>query len=249
LPIFIKLMKYKLLLMSFKKSLFVLLLITSYSSFIYSSPFFTIHTSSSPEEINQEITLFFGEKLTSEKFAIGKLNEYSWTIQNDSLKIEGHGDEIYNYTFETPGNYLVTLSPNVTIPHNHNEECNHISSVKILKINILPYRIEFQFDKTNFSKDLKADIDVSGTTLTIPSTIFLYGIQNINLNQLTIVASGINTNIIGEIVDKEKIYLSGKNKLTFSLSGKASANTYIMFDIYNAEKLISTYYYPNKITN
>ena len=205
--------------------------------------------SNDSEVENDTVIMFFGDSLTAEKLSIGNINDFAWTLTNDRTIISGNGDELYNNPLQTPGLYTLNLTPNTIQTHNHNEECNHTITARKIEINTLPYKIDFQFSKSKFSKPIKAEVETEGTTLNIPIYISLYELNSINLDKIKLVSSGVNTTIIGELVDLEKNYSSGKNNLTFNLKGKASANTYIMFDIYNGEKLISTYYYPNKITN
>lgn len=198
---------------------------------------------------NDTVVMFFGDSLTAEKLSIGNINDFSWTLTNDNTFISGNGDELYNLPLQTPGLYTLDLKPGINLDHSHNEECNHTVTARKIEINTLPYSIDFQFTKSKFSKTIKADVETEGTTFNIPISISLYEIKTVSFDKIKLVSSGVNTTIIGELVDLEKNYSSGKNNLTFNLKGKASANTYIMFDIYNGEKLISTYYYPNKITN
>lgn len=198
---------------------------------------------------NDTIIMFFGENLTPEKLSVGNINDFSWTLTTNNTVLTGSGDELYNTPLQTPGFYTLDLKPTINQDHSHNDECNHTLTPRKIEINTLPYKIDFQFSKSKFSKPIKADVETEGTTFNIPISISLYELNSINLDKIKLVSSGVNTTIIGELIDLEKNYTSGKNNLTFNLKGKATADTYIMFDVYNAEKLISTYYYPNKITN
>jgi hypothetical protein len=200
-------------------------------------------------EQNDTLILFFGEKLNSEKLNAGNINDFSWSLKNENNIITGKGEELYNYSLETPGKYTLDLTPSIIQSHIHDDECSHDETAKKINLNVLPYRIEFQFTKSKFSDQIKGETETDGITFTIPISIFLYGINNINFDNLKLISSGVNTTIVGELVDAEKNYTSGKNNLIFKLKGKATSETYIMFDIFNGDKLISTYYYPNKITN
>jgi hypothetical protein len=234
--------------MIIKKFCFFTLLLL-FSNFSNSMQFDENFISLPIDEQNDTVILFFGEKLNTEKLSAGDINNYNWSLKNETYSITGNGEELFNSTLETPGIYTLDLTPSVNLTHTHDEECSHNTIAKKININVLPYRIEFQFSKSKFSNQIKGEVETEGTIFTIPVTIFFNGINSINFDNLKLKSSGINTTIVGEIVDSEKNYSSGKNNLIFKLKGKATSETYIMFDIFNGEKLISTYYYPNKITN
>lgn len=231
------------------KKFYIFTLLLLFSNFSNSKQFNKNFMPLPLEEQNDTVFLFFGEKINAEKLSSGNINEFSWTVQNESFLISGNGEELFNYTLETPGNYKLDLIPVVSQIHTHDEECRHNAVAKKINVKVLPYRIEFEFSKSKFSNQIKGETETEGTTFTIPISIFLHNSDNINFNNLNLISSGVNTTIVGELSDKEKIYSSGKNNLIFNLKGKATTESYIMFDIFNGDKLINTYYYPNKITN
>jgi hypothetical protein len=191
------------------------------------------------------ITISFGEKLDSRILSISEIDDYSWTIFiDDNTKIKGEGNKIYDVLFEKPGQFEVILNhrkkPNDSECQHHNEQIN-------LRLSVLDYKYEFLFDELVFSRSLKGNTDASGIILTVPIIFSSYYNNLGDLSGLKMISSGVNTSLIGEVMNKDKHLQNGKNIISFTLSGKAIPNTYVMFDFYYHDKLIQTYYLPNVI--
>lgn len=199
---------------------------------------------SSPESVNY-IVIFYGDKLKQVDLSIAQIDEYSWEISNnDSYKINGIGRQILDIIFQKPGEYDIVL--------NHTEKtstqaCNHSSEKIIYRLKVLDSKYEFLFDELTLSNSIVGDIESKGLILTVPVIYSCYNDKPGDRQGLKIISSGVNTSIIGEVVGKDTPLQVGKNLISFSLSGKATPNTYIMFDFYNQDNLIQTYYLPNVI--
>ena len=199
---------------------------------------------STDDQVNN-ILISFGEKLNSNIISISDIEEYSWKITNgDSFNIHGIGKQIMDILFEIPGEYDVVL--------NHTEKtsakaCNHGSEKIIYRLKVLDSKYEFLFDELTLSNTLVGNVESKGIILSIPIIYSSYTNKAGQLEGLNMISSGVNTSIIGEVVGKDTPLQVGKNLISFSLSGKATPNTYIMFDFYNQDNLIQTYYLPNVI--
>ena len=71
--------------------------------------------------------------------------------------------------------------------------------------------------------------------------------KNISFKKAKVVVVGIGANIIGNASNETLILTPGKNKITYILNGKAIKESYIMFDFYDINNQIQSYYYPNKL--
>jgi len=199
---------------------------------------------STDDQVNN-ILISFSEKLNSNIISISDIEEYSWDISNnDSYKINGIGKQILDVKFEQPGEYDIVL--------NHTEKtnakaCNHSSEKIIYRLKVLDSKYEFLFDEITLSKSIMGDVESKGLILTVPVIYSCYYDKPGDRQGLKMISSGVNTTIIGEVINKDTPLQVGKNLISFNLSGKATANTYIMFDFYNQDNLIQTYYLPNVI--
>lgn len=195
--------------------------------------------------IETDITISFGEKLDSRILSISEIEDYSWTIFIDNnTKIKGEGNKIYDVLFDKPGQYEVLLNhrkkPN-------DRECQHQNEQIKLRLSVLDYKYKFLFDELVLSRSLKGNTDASGIILTVPIIFSSYYNNLGDLSGLKMISSGLNTSLIGEVMNVDKPLQIGKNIISFKLSGKAISNTYIMFDFYRQNKSIQTYYLPNVI--
>ena len=199
---------------------------------------------SDDDQINY-ILISFSEKLNSNIISISDIEEYSWDISNnDSYKINGIGKQILDVKFEQPGEYDIVLSHT---EKTNTKACNHGSESILYRLKVLDSKYEFLFDEITLSKSIMGDVESKGLILTVPVIYSCYYDKPVDRQGLKMISSGVNTTIIGEVINKDTPLQVGKNLISFNLSGKATANTYIMFDFYNQDNLIQTYYLPNVI--
>ncbi len=200
-------------------------------------------------ELNEKrrIIISFGESLSVEALSIARLKEYSWMINGVDVNESGKGEGILNFVFQNPGQYTVSLTPSNVVHSSHEGSCNHDAESKQLEIIVLSIKLEFLFDQSSFSNPLKGGVDVSGNTMSIPVVFSSFDKQDTQIEGLKIITSGVNTSVEGELKNQKVTLSQGLNTLIFNLKGVATPETYIMFDFYYQDDLISTYYYPNKI--
>jgi hypothetical protein len=203
------------------------------------------HQKLSNDDLVNDIIISFGEKLNSTIISIAEIEEYSWNITNgDSLKLQGIGKQIMDVIFEVPGEYNVEL--------NHTQKtdtkaCQHNNERIAFRLKVLDEKYEILFEELTLSNSLIGNIETKGTILSVPIIYSSYFDKLGDLKGFKMTSSGVNTSIIGEVMNKDNQLRFGKNLIKFSLSGKATPNSYIMFDFYKYNKLIQTYYLPNVI--
>ena len=61
------------------------------------------------------------------------------------------------------------------------------------------------------------------------------------------VTAGIGTTIVGKLINNSYVLFPGSNKLTYKISGSATKDTYIMFDFFDINNQVQSYYYPTKL--
>jgi hypothetical protein len=192
-----------------------------------------------------DIIISFGEKLNSNNLSIPEIEEYSWNItNNDSYKINGIGRQILDVIFQKPGEYEVVLNHT---EKNSTKACNHSNEKIVYRLEVQYEKYEFLVDELELSKSIIGNLETNGIVVSIPIIYSSYYNKQGDLKGLKMISSGVNTCIIGEVINKNTPLQVGKNLISFNLSGKATPNTYIMFDFYNQDNLIQTYYLPNII--
>ena len=197
--------------------------------------------------INNKKSIFisFGEKLSRKLISISHINEYDWKITGDNIDlISGQGDNLFDIIFEKPGTYAIVFIHN---EKNNNMQCQHGDDKRNFQLIVLDEKIEFLFDDSELSNPLIGGVELSGTVLTIPVIYSSYDNIPGKLIGLKVISAGINTTLIGEIKNPNSELKLGLNNISFNLSGKATSNTYIMFDILKDSVLLQTYYFPTKV--
>ena len=191
------------------------------------------------------IDISYGEKLNSTILSISDIEEFSWNItRGDSFNIQGKGKQLMDVFFEIPGEYNVELKHT---EKTNSKACQHAKEKITFRLNVLNEKYELLFEELTLSKSLFGNVESKGIILSLPIIYSSYYDKVGNLDGFKMISSGVNTSIIGEVMNKEIPLQSGKNVISFSLSGKATSNTYIMFDFYKHYKLIQTYYLPTVI--
>ena len=61
------------------------------------------------------------------------------------------------------------------------------------------------------------------------------------------ISAGIGTTITGELLADSITLKPGINKLVYRLRGNATKDTYIMFDFFDVNEQVQSYYYPTKL--
>jgi hypothetical protein len=193
----------------------------------------------------KSIFISFGEKLSRDLISISHINEYDWKITGDSIDlISGQGDNLFDIIFEKPGTYAIVFIHN---EKNNNMQCQHEDDNRNFQLIVLDEKFEFLFDNSELSNPLIGGVELSGTVLTIPVIYSSYDKTLGKLIGLKVISAGINTTLIGEIKNPNSELKQGLNNISFDLYGKATSNTYIMFDIIKDNVLLQTYYFQTKV--
>jgi hypothetical protein len=202
------------------------------------------HDIISDENINQ-LVISFGENLNSNLVSIANVEEFNWKISsNVSSEISGVGEKIFDYTFDTPGEY------NLVFHHfgkSHINTCEHNEEPIQFRVRVLNEKYDFLLDELVLSNTIVGNVETNGIVLSIPINYSSYDGNLGTVKGLKMISSGVSTSILGEPVNNDFSLKNGKNIVSFNLKGKATPNTYIMFDFYNHENLIDTYYLLNEI--
>jgi hypothetical protein len=202
------------------------------------------HKISLDENVNL-IVISFGEKLNSKALSVSDIEEFSWEIiVNDTSKFLGVGIEIYDVLFEKPGRFDLVL--NHTGKKN-NKACQHANEKIVYRLVVQDEKYEFLFDELELSNVIVGDVETAGIVLSVPIIYSSYAKNQGELKGLKIISSGVNTSIQGDPKNNDYPLQIGKNIISFNLKGKATPNSYIMFDFYKHDNLIQTYYLPNEI--
>jgi hypothetical protein len=202
------------------------------------------HNISLDENINR-IVISYGEKLNSKVLSISDIEAFSWEIiANDTSKFLGVGNEIFEILFEKPGKYDLVLNHS---EKKNNKACQHTNEKIVYRLEVQDEKYEFLLDELALSKSIIGNLETNGIVVSVPIIYSSYYNNQGKLKGLKMISSGVNTSIEGEPKNNDNPLQIGKNIISFNLKGKATPNTYIMFDFYKHDNLIETYYLPNEI--
>lgn len=180
------------------------------------------------------------------KINLGKMEHpIAWTVSSfdSNNEVLLNGEEINNYVFETPGTYKITSRENKSISEN---ECNHASFPESFIIKVSPTQMVFDFSTLIFNKALEGGVNVDNTTLSLNVNLKTFTNEPVPFSEGKIQSAGIGTTIKGQLLNAV-ILKPGNNKVNYKLSGAASKDTYIMFDFFDVNEQVQTYYYPTKL--
>jgi hypothetical protein len=186
-------------------------------------------------------TISFGGKIN-----LGKIEHpVVWTVLSvdSNNQVVLNGQEINNYVFETPGTYKITSHENKSTSEN---ECNHASFPESFIIKVSPTQMVFDFSTLIFNKALEGGVNVDNTTLSLNVNLKTFTNEPVPFSEGKIQSAGIGTTIKGQLLNAV-ILKPGNNKVSYKLSGAASKDTYIMFDFFDINEQVQTYYYPTKL--
>lgn len=192
-----------------------------------------------PKEIK---TISFGEKLK-----LSNLDQnIVATIFNltTNIKISLRGNEINNFIFETPGVFEVAFKDE-HIPNA--EECVHNSLPEIMLLKVSPYKMHFDFSTITFNKKITAGAELENIEMSLNVDVKTYDNNQFVFEKGQMVAAGIGTTIVGKLINNPYVLSPGSNKLTYKISGSATKDTYIMFDFFDVNDQVQSYYYPTKL--
>lgn len=184
----------------------------------------------------------FGEKIDFGNFEDTAI----WTVANEKENIIKHlkGNEINDFVFVKPGIYEIRFTENKKHIENG---CNHPQFNEKTIIKVSPLKMKFDFSTIKFSEIIVGEKELHDVKIYANLDFESYNNENISFKKAKVVVVGIGTNIIGNASNETLILTPGKNKITYILNGKASKESYIMFDFYDINNKIQSYYYPNKL--
>lgn len=193
---------------------------------------------------NQSLSLDFDYK---------ELSQTNWAIyhsNNKKLYAKGKGDKLFNVVFSKPGDYKIIFS---NPSHKHIQgQCNHPTIPNEINLKVNSNQIIYKPETVTFSNptlggiDNIGGIDNKGNTLTIDVEVFSYSNVAVSIPN-SINSTGINANMTGRLIEKQKLLLPGKHKITYILEGTLKKDTYIGFDFKDSNGKITCYYHKQKI--
>ena len=196
-------------------------------------------------EINpMSFTIGFGETLT---LPFQDSEHFSWYIKEIEMSEvlhQGAGIALNDFIFELPGKYIVVLQETTSQTDEKSHGCNHSNVPSEIVVTVRPYRLEFFFEEISYSRELHGGIDMGGTIMNVPVKIESYMNQEIEIGGFYMKSAGVSTTLEGKMKNQSNSLLPGLYSLTYELDGTAEKNTYIMFDFFNNQEMLGTYYVP-----
>lgn len=166
-------------------------------------------------------------------------NTASWTINNLEKRttVSLNGNQINDYVFQEPGEYQVDFSENKT----DIEGCDHVAFSDKMIIKVTSVQLLFNFEKIQFSKQLKKGVNYNDNIITVPVTITTKRNSEKILNAPDLVIAGIGSSLIAKPFNSTIEIKDGTQLLKYKVSGLINKETYLMFDFYDFNNQIQTY--------
>jgi hypothetical protein len=217
-----------------------LLTINTVTSALCSSTIITLDTKNNPIEERTE------QKVISivDDFSYQLDDNTAWKIINtkdNSIFKTGIGS-IKNVTFAETTIYDVEI-----IESPSHDECNHQHFPTKISIQVSPLKMEFDFSTIKFTNEIVGGQSQDGNFLTIDVVFSNINNESTEFTNAEFTSAGVGVNIKGSLVNEKKILTPGLNHLVYKLTGVATSQTHIMFDFYDINKQIVSYYHPTKI--
>lgn len=181
-----------------------------------------------------------------EKINFGSVeNSSSWSINflPENKIINLTANQINEYVFDKPGQYIINFSENKI--HKHGD-CNHDAFPENMVIEVSASKMIFDFSKINFSNNFQVGNN-DDIIISVPVSIATKEnkITKSTIANLTI--AGLGCNLVALPLQKEIKLENGTQIIKFSVSGTIANETYLMFDFEDNNKNIQTYNLLQKI--
>jgi hypothetical protein len=215
-------------------SKFVLLGLIQFNSFAQEiKPNDPIHVSLTETKI-----ISFKESIT-----ISLDQDVTWIISDNNGKhIQSGNGSLNAISFPEPGTFTVHFQSKMSPG---NTECDHAHPTSDLIVEVSPYHLTFDFSTMQFSRPLQAG-SLEGVNVSVECTYEHYENASSDLDALKVVGAGIGAEFSGSPINTLSLK-PGKHLITYSLTGSVAANTFIMFDFFDLNKQVKTYYHPIQI--
>src|SRR5690606_25211869 len=201
-----------------------LFIIFSFSCFVLYAPTgISQNMRENSNEQSDQIVIYLNETLSGSSLGIDEGD--SWIIMNDKTgqTLLGTGGSIYQNSFDTPGSYMIRFTHTDACGHEHGPES------KIVKLNVLPYKITFLFREATFSQAPEESTFFSNETVSVPFILERYSNSNTEVPEFIIRTAGIGADMQG-VAKKGQSFKTGRNTYEFTLNGTLKSGTYIRLD-------------------
>lgn len=190
----------------------------------------------------KEITISYGDKIY-----LGEIESQThFTISSEFGNKNLKGNKINEFVFAKPGVYKILVEEK----NNHKQnECNHEHLPKAITVNVSRIKMVFDDTQLNFSEPIMQNKDTKGITMTIPVTIETYDGMPALMDFTNVHSAGIGSNIIANLDQEKKELPVGKHLLKYSLQGKVTQKSYLMFDFIDANANIQSIALQKQIDN
>lgn len=193
-----------------------------------------------PTQVSLVETKFISFK---ESLTISLDQDVTWIITDKNGKqIQTGNGSLNEISFPEPGTFTVHFQSKVNSDHT---ECNHAHNPTDLIVEVSPYHLSFDFSTLQFSRPLQAG-SLDGMNVSVECNYEHYQNSSTNLDMLKVVGAGIGADFFGMPINLRQIN-PGKHLITYSLNGSVAPNTFIMFDFFDLNKQVKTYYHPTQI--
>lgn len=150
----------------------------------------------------------------------------TWSVSGSNESIKGKGNTLKNLVFDEPGSYKIDLQENKV---EEKGVCNHSHLPETIYVTVSPIKMVFHTNEMDLSADIRKGVETQGIVMKIPVSIETYGKQSLVYTQTIVNTAGVGTSVLA-ILSSNSELKTGRQILTYRLSGIAQNEAYIMFD-------------------
>lgn len=179
-----------------------------------------------------EITISFNESIHLSNVT----TKTQFIISGGTEKIQLKGNEINVYKFQKPGKYTIKIIDNSS----KKKDCEQTHLPNEIKLNVSRIKMTYDTKNISFSEPIRKNKDTANITVSIPVTIATYDQQPVLLNNKPVTSAGIGTTIVAHLKNSNKVYYDGTHLIQYTLTGKVTENSLLMFDFIDANDTVQS---------
>jgi hypothetical protein len=154
----------------------------------------------------------------------------------------GIGNSIYEYVFETPGEYKVFLKTEQEGSHDSQLACNHLHYPEEILVRVSSWRMNYMLDELKLSSEIISNANSNDIDILVPVEVQSYANEPISIDLLDAQSHGIGSNIVAIPERRSMVVSSGTYLLKYNLEGSASQrDAILMFDFIDNNGKVQCY--------
>lgn len=160
----------------------------------------------------------------------------------------GIGNSIYEYVFETPGEYKILFMTEQEESHDGQLACNHLHYPEEILVMVSSLRMKYILDELKLTREIISNANSNDIDILVPLEIQSYANVPISIDLLDAQSHGIGSNIVAIPERRSMVVSSGTYLLKYNLEGSASQrDAILMFDFIDNNGNVQCYTHMNPV--